>query len=142
MWVCVRVHRGEGARGRGREAERQRETEGVGAGGERDIHTDWHRQTDMGVREMLLIQTKEILEDFPKAVISELSLEGLQKLVTRRGSLGHGVGVWKGIPDGRGSRGSCAKAWKQRAWLILETSKSSLWLEVRTGGREHAERWS
>lgn len=42
---------------------------------------------------MLLIQSKEILEDFPKAVISELSLEGLQKLVTRRGSLGHGVGV-------------------------------------------------
>ena len=37
----------------------------------------------MGVREVLLTQTKEILEDLPKAVISELSLEGLQKLVTR-----------------------------------------------------------
>lgn len=37
---------------------------------------DIHRQTDMGVREMLLIQTKEILEDFPKSVISELNWEG------------------------------------------------------------------
>lgn len=57
---------------RGREAGRERERSEQGWGGVIDIH----RQTDMGVREMLLIQTKEILEDFPKSVISELNWEG------------------------------------------------------------------
>lgn len=73
---CVCVHAvvcsctGERELERGREAGREREREGVSRGCAR------HTQTDMGVREMLLIQTKEILEDFPKSVISELNWEG------------------------------------------------------------------
>lgn len=33
-------------------------------------------------RERLLIQIKEILEDFPKSVPRELNFDGLQKLAT------------------------------------------------------------
>ena len=72
MCSCTGERELERGREAGRERERERERSERGWGGVIDIH----RQTDMGVREMLLIQTKEILEDFPKSVISELNWEG------------------------------------------------------------------
>lgn len=39
-----------------------------------DRHRDTYTWTDMGERGILLIQTKENLEDFPKSVTPELSL--------------------------------------------------------------------
>lgn len=59
-----------------KEPEKERERAEV-----RGIHTDTDRQI-MGVREMLLIQTEEILEDFSKSHVYGLSFKGLQKLVT------------------------------------------------------------
>ena len=40
----------------------------------------------------------------------------------------------EGIAGGKGRRGACAKAQRQRGWLVLGTLKSSTWLEIRVGG--------